>query len=173
MSLNDESAQSPTGNTGSKTGRARRSIGIVGWSLAIFFVGLGLYLLSLGVREFYGYQVGTPTTATGIECVGGLPDSGSDTSASYGDFLRAFTLSRACHGAWRIDGQSQTGPIVGVQHLGSADVHVKGGIAFAAPLTSGWFYGHFLGGLFVIVVLGLGQLWDVGRLWRWMKPGRG
>lgn len=158
-----------TANAGSKTGRGRRSMGIGGWLFAIFFVGLGLYFLSFSARQFYGYQVGTPTTATGIECRYGVPGAGDgDTGIGIGSLM----LSEGCTAAWSVGGQSQTGPIVGVQHLGSADVHVSGGTAFTAPFASWFFGGHLLGGLFLIVVVGLGRLWDVGRLWRWMKPTR-
>ena len=153
-------------NAGSKTGRGRKPMGIGRWLTAIFFVGLGLYFLSFSVRQFYGYQVGTPTTATGIHCRYGVPGSGGDLWT-----LADFTLSGGCTAAWSVGGQSQTGPIVGVRHLGSADVHVNGGTAFTAPFSSWFFGGHLLlAGLFV--VFGLGQFWDVGRLWRWMKPAR-
>jgi hypothetical protein len=159
-----------TANAGSKTGPGRRSMGIGGWLFAIVFVGLGLYFLSFSARQFYGYQVGTPTTATGIECRYGVPGS-SDPGAETGFFASTFMLSEGCTAAWSVAGQSQTGPIVGVQHLGSADVHVNGGTAFTAPTASWFFGGHLLGGLFLIAVLGLGRLWDIGRLWSWMKPG--
>jgi hypothetical protein len=158
-----------TANAGSKTGRGRRSMGIGGWLFAIFFVALGLYFLSFSAQQFYRYQVGTPTTATGIKCRYGAPDSHtSDDPVS----LSSLTLSEGCTAAWSVGGQSQTGPIVGVQHLGSSlNVHVNGGTAFTAPSAGWYFYRHILFGLFLIV-LGLGRLWDVGRLWRWMKPAR-
>jgi hypothetical protein len=127
-----------------------------------------LYFVSFGARQFYGYQVGTPTTATGIECRHGVPGFGPDDSFH----LSSLTLSERCTAAWSVDGQSQTGPIVRVQHLGSSDVHVSGGTAFTAPLASGFFCWHIVGGLFRIVVVGLGRLWEVGRLWRWLKPAR-
>jgi hypothetical protein len=158
-----------TANAGSKTRRGRRSMGIGGWLFAIFFVALGLYFLSFSARQLYGYQVGTPTTATGIKCRDGAPDSHTS-----GDpiSLSSLTLSEGCTAAWSVGGQSQTGPIVGVRHLGSSlAVHVKGGTAFTAPLVGWFFFGHILFGFFLIV-LGLGRLWDVGRLWRWMKPAR-
>jgi hypothetical protein len=140
-----------------------------GWLFAIFFVALGLYFLSFSARQLYGYQVGTPTTATGIKCRDGAPDSHtSDDPVS----LSSLTLSEGCTAAWSVGGQSETGPIVGVQHLGSSlAVHVNGGTAFTAPSAGWYFYRHILFGFF-LMVLGLGRLWDVGRLWRWMKPAR-
>ena len=158
-----------TANVGSTTARRRRSMGIRAWLFAIFFVGLGLYFLSFSAQQLYGYQVGTPTTATGIKCRYGVPGSGGpDAPIS----LSSLTLSEGCTAAWSVGGQSQTGPIVGVRHVGSAlDVHVNGGTAFTAPLEGWFFFGHILFGFF-LMVLGLGRLWDLGRLWRWMTPAR-
>jgi hypothetical protein len=157
-----------TANAGSKTGRGRRSMGIGGWLFAIFFVGLGLYFLSFSARQFYGYQVGTPTTATSIHCRYGVPESSPDDPVS----ISSLTLSEGCTAAWSVGGQSQTGPIVGVRHLGSPlDVHVNGGTAFTAPLAGWFFFGHIVFGFFLIV-LGLGRLWGFDFWWKWMKPAR-
>jgi hypothetical protein len=156
----------PTANTESKTERGRRSFGIGRWLTAIIFVGVGLYFASFSAQQLYGYAVGAPTTATDIHCRYGVPGSGPPDRGSAADL----TLSGGCTATWSLDGQSQTGPIVGVNHLGSADVHVKGGTAFTAPFSSWFFGGHLLALLFV--VFGVGQFWDIGRLWSWMKPGR-
>ena len=158
-----------TANAESKTGRGHGSMGIGGWLFAIVFVGLGMYFLSFSARQFYGYQVGTPTTATGIECRDGAPDSHtSDDPVS----IYSLTLSEGCTATWSVGGQSQTGPIVGVQHLGSSlDVHVTGGTAFTTPLAGWFFFGHILFG-FWLIVLGLGRLWGFDFVWRWMKPAR-
>ena len=149
-----------------ETTRSRKPIRIRNWLAAILFIGLGLYFLSFSARQFYGYEIGTPTTATGIECREGVPGAnpGAPTSAT------DFELSEGCTAHWSIDGRSQTGPIVGVQHLGSADVHVNAGTAFTPPFSSWFFGGHLLAVLFVLA--GLAQFWDVSRLWKWMLPRR-
>ena len=151
---------------GTETARGRKPKGIWNWLAAIFFIGLGLYFLSFSVRQLYGYEIGTPTTATGIACRDGVPGSNPGVL----DLATDFELSGGCTAHWSVDGQSHTGPIVGVHQLGPADVHVNGGTAFTPPLSSWFFGGHLLAVLFVAA--GLGQFWDVSRLWRWMLPRR-
>jgi hypothetical protein len=148
----------------------RRPMGIGGWLFSIFFIVLGLYFLSFSALQFYGYHVGTPTTATDIRCRDGVPGSGSVSEADFR--LSSFRLSEGCTATWEVHGQSGAGPIVGVQHLGSADVHVSGGTAYTAPSSSRFFLGHVFGGLFLIVVLGLHHVWDFGHFWRRLKDRR-
>jgi hypothetical protein len=151
---------------GMPTSRRRKRLGIGRWVAAILLVGMGLYFVSFSVRQLYGYEVGTPTTATDIHCRGGDPAAESREDWSAEDLV----LSHGCSATWTVGGQSQTGPIVGVRHLGSADVHVHGGRAFTAPFSSWFFAGHLLAILFIVA--GLGPFWDVSRLWSWLKPSR-
>jgi hypothetical protein len=152
---------------GPETGRRPKSRGIGRWLIAIALVGAGLYFVSFSVRQLYGYELGTPATATAIHCTDGVPGSSPGAPASAADLK----LSEGCSATWNIGGQSHTGPIVGINHLGSADVHVNSGTAFVAPFSSWFFAGHLLAILFIVA--GVGQFWDVSRLWRWMKPNRG
>jgi hypothetical protein len=148
------------------TSRRRKPLGIGRWVTAILLVGVGLYFVSFSVRQLYGYEVGTPATATDIHCRGGDPAAESGDTTSVGDWM----LSHGCSAKWTVGGQSQSGPIVGVHHLGSADVHAHGGTAFTAPFSSWFFAGHLLA--ILLIVAGLGQFWDVSRLWSWLKPSR-
>jgi hypothetical protein len=147
--------------------RARRKpMGIGRWLTAIILVGLGVFFISFSVRQLYGYVVGTPTTASDIHCTDGVPGSNPGAPGSAADLK----LSGGCSATWNVAGQPHTGPIVGVNHLGSAEVHVHNGTAFTAPFSSWFFAGHLLAILFIVA--GLGQFWDVSRLWSWMRPSR-
>ena len=127
------------------TGHGRRSRGKVAvW--IIVSLGVGLYFLYDSARDFFGYQFGTPTTATIIRC----------NTAQRGH-------STGCTATWSIDGQSHTGPIVGgftpengggfaIQH-----VHVSGGTAYPGPSLG--IVSLLFGGFFVL--LGLVWLWGV------------
>jgi hypothetical protein len=112
----------------------------------IVSLGVGLYFLYDSARDFFGYQFGTPTTATIISC----------NTAQRGH-------STGCTATWSIDGQSHTGPIVGgftpekgggfaIQH-----VHVSGGTAYPGPSLG--IVSLLFGGFFVL--LGLVWLWSV------------
>jgi hypothetical protein len=84
---------------------------------------LSLVAFSVGVYDVHGYRVGTPTTATVVDCSG----AGNKHSAVF------------CTGQWSVDGKSYTGRIAGDSkgiHTGSSlDVRVRGGSAYTA--TSG------------------------------------
>jgi hypothetical protein len=114
----------------------------------IVSVGVGLYFLYDASRDFFGYQFGTPTTATIISCAGAK--NGYNTG---------------CAAAWSIDGQSHTGPVVGafkpekgggfaIQH-----VRVSGGTAYSGPRLG--IVPLLFGGFFLL--LGVAWLWDLLR----------
>jgi DivIVA domain-containing protein len=86
-------------NAGSKTGRGPRSIGMKRLLFVMVCVVLGLYLIADRARDFYGYQAGTPATATSIEC------SSEQTRDAAG------AANTRCIGTWSVGGQSQAGPI--------------------------------------------------------------
>jgi hypothetical protein len=139
-------------NGGSESARRRRSVGIGVWLAAIFFLGFGLYTLADSARNFYGYQVGAPTTATNVGCYSG--------KGGYGN---------SCHGTWTVGGQSYSGPINGrvpkEPHggFGSLDVRADGGTAFTADSVGPYFYWQIIVGLFLT---GLGvsiAVWIVRR----------
>lgn len=82
-------------------------------TVEIFFTLFGLMFFGFGACNSYAYHVGTPTTATNIQCV----HHSRDTS---------------CTGTWSIDGQTHTGNVAGNVHEGSSlDVRVHDGIAYA------------------------------------------
>ena len=126
-----------TPGAGSGMGRGGRSIAamlVMGLFGINFLVG-GLVGLGASLYEFYGYQVGTPTTATVDHCV------------------RSGKSSSTCYGTWSVGGVSQTGKIAGGLPSGSGvgrslDVHVSGGKAYTADSVGGRFY----------VVIGVGIL---------------
>ena len=105
----------------------------------IVVVSLGLFGLGLQARDIYGYQVGTPTTATVDRCV-------------------ASRNSTNCYGTWSVGGRSQTGPIHGAgrnDRVGSTlDVHVSGGTAYAAS-SGQWssYVGILVGALFMALIV--------------------
>jgi hypothetical protein len=128
-------------NAASETRRGLWSVrGIAHLLISIVFVGLGLYFLGDGVRGFYGYQLGTPTTASIDHC-------------------EAQSRSRTCYATWSVGGESRTGPIEGGNRwdyrIGSSvDVRVSGGTAYTAATVPTL---EILGGALQIA-LGVGGL---------------
>lgn len=141
-------------NEGSTKARGLRSIGIGGWLAAIVAAGIWLYMFGDLVWDVYGYQVGTPATATDVRCRGAV---GSDDP------------NVNCSGTWSVGGQSRKGPIHRVPEnwrLGqSLDVHAHGGTAFAAGST-GWRLGASILVFVVVITMSLGGFRALDRRWR-------
>jgi DivIVA domain-containing protein len=113
------------GNTG-KRSKPRR----VEWAvlpLAILMAVFSLVAFGVGGYDVYGYRVGTPTTATVVDC----SRNGNKHMAT------------SCTGTWSVGGTSYTGRIAGDgkgYHVGSSlDVRVRGGSAYTATSGNMWF----------------------------------
>jgi hypothetical protein len=126
-------------------------------------VAAGIYLYWFGdlARDFYGYQVGTPVTATNVECSGG-PAGGDGNDPHY-----------RCSGSWSIGGQSRKGPIQRVAgnwiSQPSLDVRAHGDTAYAAG-PSGWRFGLSLLFLVFVITMFLGGFRALDRRWRrWLS----
>jgi DivIVA domain-containing protein len=113
------------GHTGTRS-KPRR----VEWALlplAILGAVLSLVAFGIGVYDVEGYRVGTPTTATVLDC----HRNGNKHTPVY------------CTGQWSLGGKSYTGRIEGNSkgyHAGSSlDVRVRGGSAYTATSGKMWF----------------------------------
>ena len=149
-------------NVGSKRVRGLRSVGIGGWLTAIVAAGVWLYMFGALAWDAYGYQVGTPVTATNIECVGSAAGDANDPHAH-------------CTGTWSIGGQSRKGPIHRAPGSWSSreslDVRVHGGTAFAAGST-GWHLGLSILFFVGVITMSLGGFQAFGRRWRQWRSHR-
>jgi DivIVA domain-containing protein len=143
---------------GSTQGRSRRSIGIGGWLTTIVVAGIWLYMFGDLVWDVYGYQVGTPATATDVRCRGD-----------------ADTANARCSGNWSVGGQSRNGPIHRVPEnwkFGQPlDVHAHGGTAFAAGST-GWRLAATILVFLVVIAMSLGGFRALDRRWRRWRTRR-
>jgi DivIVA domain-containing protein len=135
--------------------RGLRSIGVGVW-LTVFLVGFWLYWFGDLAWDFYGYQVGTPATATDISCLGSRLGASDDAN-------------QRCSGTWSVGGQSRHGAIERVPSSWksgqSLDVHAHGDTAYAAGST-GWplSLSMLVGGL--VIVMSLGGFQALNRRWR-------
>jgi hypothetical protein len=104
------------------------------------------------VWDVYGYQIGTPATATDVRCLG-------DTESA----------NVRCSGTWSVGGQSRNGPIHRVPEnwkFGQPlDVHAHGATAFAAGST-GWRLTATMLLFLVVIAMSLGGFRALGRRWR-------
>jgi hypothetical protein len=76
------------------------------FSLLLFFC--------FGAYHVYAYRVGTPTTATNVQCT-------------------EYRHGQDCAGTWSVGGKSYTGPIIGASgNASSLDVRVHDGNAYTA-----------------------------------------
>ena len=143
---------------GSLPGRSRWSTGIGGWLTAIVVAGIWLYMFGDLVWDVYGYQVGTPATATDVRCRG-------DTDAA----------NVWCSGTWSVGGQSRNGPIHRVPEnwkFGQPlDVRAHGGTAFAAGST-GWRLASTALFFLVVIAMSLGGFRALDRRWRRWRTRR-
>ena len=148
---------------GSKRRRGLRSIGIGDWLTVIVAVGIYVYWFGDLARDFYGYQLGTPVTATDIRCWGG-PTGGDGNDPHY-----------QCQGTWSIGGQSRTGTIErvpgGWTSRPSLDVRVHGDTAYAEG-SSGWRFGLTFLFLVFLITMFLGGFRAAGRRWRQWRSRR-
>jgi hypothetical protein len=144
-------------NAESSARRGLGSISVTRWLFVMVCIAIGLALLAYNVRNHYWYQIGTPATATSIQC---RSEASQDASGAAND---------RCIGTWIVAGQSQTGPIEPVPGYGTVDsrsrldVHVKDGIAFTAD-SSRW--GLKLVWSLAPILVGLGALIGVDKWWR-------
>jgi DivIVA domain-containing protein len=156
-------AEPATADSGSRRGSGLRSIGVRDWLTVIIAVGLYLFMLGSLARDFYGYQVGTPLTATDIRCWGG-PAGGDGNDPHY-----------HCIGTWSIGGQSRTGSIERVPgdwtSQPSLNVRVHGDTAYGQG-SSGWRFGLSLLFLVFVITLFLGGFRAVDRRWRQWRSRR-
>jgi hypothetical protein len=80
-------------------------------------VGIIVLLMCFGFGAYasYQYHVGTPTTATDVQCI-------------------HVSRNTTCTGTWSVDGNSQNGPIIGPGRTNGSllNVRVHGGKAYTA-----------------------------------------
>ncbi len=147
-------------NDGSIGGRGLRSIGSAGWLTAIVAAGVWLYMCGSLAWDAYGYQIGTPATATHVTCAGSPNSDARNVN---------------CSGTWSIGGQSHDGTIHRVpenwNHGQPLDVRVHGSTAFAAGST-GWFMALSILVLGVFITMSLGGFRALDRRWRQWLVGR-
>ncbi len=145
-------------NDGSTKGRSRGSVW--GQLALIAVVGIWLYMFGDLVWDFYGYQVGTATTATDVRCRG---DANSDSP------------NVNCSGTWSVGGQFHEGPIHRVPGNWKSghplDVHARGGTAYAAAST-GWPLGASLLVFVFAITMSLGGFRALDRRWRRWRTSR-
>ena len=150
-------------DSGSRRGHGLRSIGIGDWLIVIVAVGRYLFMFGTLARDFYGYRVGTPVTATDVRCWGG-PADGDGNDPHY-----------RCIGTWSIGGQSRTGSIERVPgdwiSQPSLNVRVHGDTAYGEG-SSGWRFGLSLLFLVFVITLFLGGFRAVDRRWRRWRSRR-
>jgi ribosomal protein S27E len=98
-------------------GRPRWGRVLKGLALA----GIPTIIVCSLVYNTYEYRVGTPTTATNVDCVDHQSHSYRYGSHSW----------RRCYGTWSLNGHPYFGEIVGASEPGgSLDVRARGGTAF-------------------------------------------
>jgi DivIVA domain-containing protein len=112
--------------------------------LVVIGVAASLYFFGIGAHRIYEYRVGTPTTATVIDC------TAYGKTGLVGD-------TRSCTGTWNVGGESHTGKIrgdrEGYQVGSSVDVRVRGDEAMTATgLRWPLIWGAIFGGLSVVYV---------------------
>ena len=113
------------GHSGKRSKRRRVEWAIL--PLAIVTTIFSLAAFGMAVHDVYGYRVGTPTTATIVDC----HSNGNKHTPVY------------CTGQWSLGGKSYAGRIEGDSkghHAGSSlDVRVRGGSAYTATSGKMWF----------------------------------
>jgi hypothetical protein len=124
----------------------------------VFSIGGAWNSDRVGLKPWYEYRVGTPTTATVTSCV-----------------ENTFPPVRSCTASWSIGGQSQvgliSGPVKGIPVGSQVDVHVRGDTAYmpywAFPVYDGIFAAILAASVFAFYAV-----WRKNKSGRWPWAAR-